>query len=210
MPGRSCRRAMNAGTESRSASLRCFIALPLSPSAAADVDRLLAPLRRRWPTARWVPAADLHLTIAFLGAVPSERRPAIEAALARVARTVDAFEIGLDGAGSFGGRGRPRVAWLGIGAGRHAVIDLSAAVARALDLEPSGEARPHLTVARGVEPELAAALRDRVGGELTWRAEAVVLYRSHLGPPRSRYEALGRWPLGADLEDRLAAGRDPG
>ncbi len=72
-----------------------------------------------------------------MGATPVDRLPAVEAALGEVARSVGAFEIALLGAGAFGGRGRPRVAWLGIGEGRAAVRDLADSHRqRALAMEP--------------------------------------------------------------------------
>lgn len=173
--------------------------MPLSAAAAREVGERLEPLRGAWPDARWVPAGDLHLTVAFLGQTPVEKLASIGAALAAVAGRTRAFEVGLTGAGSFGGRRRPRVAWLGLGQGRSAVSDLCIEVGDALALEPVDDARPHLTVARRAPAELPAALADRFRDGLpVWLGAELVLYRSHLGPPRSRYEAIGRWPLAAD------------
>jgi 2'-5' RNA ligase len=147
-----------------------------------------------------VPSEDLHVTVVFLGQTPVEELPSIGAALAAVAVRTRAFEVGLSGAGSFGGHRRPRVAWLGLGQGRSAVGDLCVEVGDALALERVDDARPHLTVTRRAPPELPAALADRFRDGLpVWLCTELVLYRSHLGPPRSRYEAIGRWPLGRDL-----------
>lgn len=176
---------------------RCFVALPLPKTVALEIERRCATVRGAWPEARWVPPGDLHLTLAFMGATPVDRVSAVDAALGEVARSVTPFDIALLGAGAFGGRGRPRVAWLGIGEGRTAVRDLAAAVGSALAMEPKAASRPHLTVARRAPIALAAALGERFAdGRLAWTADQVVLYRSHLGPPRSRYEALARWTFG--------------
>ena len=124
------------------------MALPVPTAVAQEIERRLAALHGAWPDARWVPPGDLHLTLAFMGATPVDRVPAVEAALGEVARSVTPFEIALLGAGAFGGRGRPRVAWLGIGEGRTAVRDLATAIGSALAMEPGAASRPHLTVAR--------------------------------------------------------------
>jgi 2'-5' RNA ligase len=77
------------------------------------------------------------------------------------------------------------------------MISLIVACRAALDLEPEGtEPQPHLTVARRAPADLADVLGARFAdGRPAWRAEELVLFRSHLGPPRSRYEVLGRWPF---------------
>lgn len=177
---------------------RCFVALPVPTETALRIERNLAPLRDAWPDARWSPAADLHLTLAFLGAVPVEDLPRLEAALAGVAATTTPFTIGLRGAGAFGGQGRPRVAWLGIGDGARAVKELAARIPVALGAQREEKARPHLTMARRAPVELAAELRHVFADTPPiWRAEGFVLFRSHLGPPRSRYEVLASWRFGA-------------
>ncbi len=176
---------------------RCFVALPVPTDVAAEVDERQASLHDAWPDARWVPPGDLHLTLAFIGALVVDRLPAVGAALGEVAASTAPFEIALHGASAFGGRGRARVAWLGIGEGRAAVRDLAAAIGSALAMEPGAASRPHLTLARRAPVELVAALSERFAdGRPTWTVDELVLYRSHLGPPRSRYEVLARWPFG--------------
>ncbi|HVQ23334.1 MAG TPA: RNA 2',3'-cyclic phosphodiesterase [Candidatus Saccharimonadia bacterium] len=176
---------------------RCFVALPVPTTVAQDIERRLAGLHGAWPDARWVPTGDLHVTLAFLGATPVDRLPAVEGALGEVARSVRAFEIGLLGAGAFGGRRRPRVAWLGIGQGETAVRDLVTALGIALAMVPRTASRPHLTLARGAHAGLTSALSERFAdGRPAWAVDELVLYRSHLGPPRARYEVLVRWTFG--------------
>jgi 2'-5' RNA ligase len=176
------------------------VALPVPTAVAHEIEGRCGTLPSAWPDARWVPGGDLHLTLAFLGAIPIDRLAAVEVALGDVASSVAPFEIAPIGAGAFGGRGRPRVAWLGIGEGRAAVADLAAAIGSALAMESGAASRPHLTMARRAPAELAAALSERFAdGRPAWMVEELVLYRSHLGPPRSRYEVLGRWRFGGSL-----------
>jgi RNA 2',3'-cyclic 3'-phosphodiesterase len=176
---------------------RCFVALPVPTAVAKEIERRRTTLPGAWPDARWVPTGDLYLTLAFMGATPFDRLSAVEAALAEVARSVTPFEIALVGAGAFGGRGRPRVVWVGIGEGRTAVRDLATAIGNALAIEPGVVSRPHLTLARRAPAELAAALGERFAdGRPAWTTDELVLYRSHLEPTRSRYEVLARSPFG--------------
>jgi hypothetical protein len=56
-------------------------------------------------------------------------------------------------------------------------------------------------------PGLPALIDAAIGGSpLTWRADALVLYRSHLGAPAVRHETLARLPLGPDLPSGHAGG----
>jgi RNA 2',3'-cyclic 3'-phosphodiesterase len=110
-------------------------------------------------------------------------------------RPLAGFELGLGGLGTFK-RGRlVRVAWLQVSTGLEAARELAAQV----EVECAGagltaEARPfqpHLTLARA---------RARDGASLPpfpepptlrpWRADELVLYRSHLGRAGSVYELL--------------------
>jgi 2'-5' RNA ligase len=159
---------------------------------------------------RWLRDDQLHLTLAFVGAMPPDQLPTLVAALADLAAASAPFEFRLGRAGRFGGRGRQEVAWIGLADGHAACVDLAdraIAACRAvgvLEAPAAGRrdpvARPHLTVARRATPGLPAAIEDALGTRpLGWRADELVLYRSHLGPPRVRYEALARLPLGHDL-----------
>lgn len=159
---------------------------------------------------RWLSDDQLHLTLAFVGAMPPDQLPSLRAALADLAAASLPFEIRLGRVGRFGGRGGQAVAWIGLADGDAACVDLADRVVAAcrvvgvLEAPAAGRrdpvARPHLTIARRATPGLPAAIEGALGGrQLGWSANELVLYRSHLGPPRVRYEALVRLPLGRDL-----------
>lgn len=189
---------------------RLFVAL-VPPDAvrrriAAQAAALKAAAGRAADAVRWVPAANLHLTLQFLGAVPGERVAAVEAAV-REAAAGAAAPIALDvgGPGGFPNARRPRVLWLGlsgdVGPLGAAVADLGRRLG-ALGFPP--EARPfspHLTVGRARDPRgapgLGGALAGLAGGAtVPWRVTDLVLFESHLSPAGPRYEALLRAPLG--------------
>jgi 2'-5' RNA ligase len=145
------------------------------------------------PQLRWTPAANLHLTIRFIGSVDRALVEAIGDRLA--ARPLDAIDLELGSLGTFGRGRQVRVVWQGLRAGAEAVTALAAQV----DAECGaaglvGEKRPfqpHLTLARA---------RARDGAELPslpepprlspWRAGELVLFASRLSRTGAVYEPL--------------------
>lgn len=174
-------------------TVRAFFGLPLPEAQRRALEPFLARCAGVAPAFRWEPADKLHLTVRFLGHL---NLPVAEGiAQAVEAERPAAFEVALDGLGTFK-RGRlSRVVWLGLSQGVEPARQLAALVedrCRRAGLEPETRAfSAHLTLARA---------RDRDGARLpelgappvlaAWRAAALVLYRSHLGRGGSVYEAL--------------------
>jgi len=184
---------------------RTFVAIPLPAGVATTLEARLAPHRAAHAQARWSDLADAHLTLVFLGATPATVVPAVVDAVTRAAAGHVPFRVALHGAGSFGGRGRPLVAWLGIGAGAAELTALAADIrARLMTLSGlaylagAGEMRPHLTVARRAPASLAPLLRSAFADEgPAWTIDGLVVMRSHLGRDGARHEPLANVPLAA-------------
>ena len=174
-------------------SVRAFFGLPVPEAQRSTLDAYLAECAGRAPQSRWTPAANLHLTIRFLGH--------LELALAeRIAdRLVDAdlgaFQLKLGDVGAFK-RGRlARVVWLGLAEGSSESVQLAAAVeSECVRAGLAAETRPfspHLTLARSKArdgsplPELPAAPRIDA-----WRATELILYQSRLGRAGAVYQPL--------------------
>jgi 2'-5' RNA ligase len=187
---------------------RLFVALDPPEPVRRRIAQLQAELRRVAGRAagdvRWVEPAHVHLTLQFLGAVPAERVPTIEAALRDAAAAAAPLGLEVKGAGGFPSARSARIVWLGV-SGDVALGALVAEVGRRLSpLGFAPEARPfaaHLTVGRsrdrGGVPGLAGALAAASGSDGTpWRATEVVLFESHLSPAGARYEAVARFALG--------------
>jgi 2'-5' RNA ligase len=176
-----------------SSQVRAFFGLPLPEEHRGVLGRYLAQCESIAPDFRWVPAANLHLTVRFVGSVD---RDLVEGIVDRLAdSTFAAFELALGDLGTFK-RGRlVRVSWLGLTSGVEAAQGLATRVeAACLAAGLEGEKRPfqpHLTLARArarigaALPELPAAPKLR-----PWRADELVLYQSHLSPKGSVYEPL--------------------
>jgi len=177
--------------------VRLFAAIELPDAARAAIEAATQQLRPTLPGFRWVPAENLHLTLVFLGWVdPGEVDP-IRAELETAAAIAAPFRARLGAAGRFPDRGKARVVWFGFTSGADELDDLAGTVRRAVAHRVAGDRpfRPHITIARTREPaRIPAGALDvaplGVGVEVA--VDAVALFRSHLGAPHPRYEAIAR------------------
>lgn len=186
-------------------SWRLFVAVHPPPraldevAAAVDAVRASAP-----PGLRWTRPDQWHLTVAFLGPVPLDTVPKVQAELAHVAGRHGPASLRIAGAGRFG----DRVLWVGICDGESAggvtsLRNLAGATARRVSrtgLQVEDRFKAHLTLARARERAdlrpLVEALRDLAG--TPWMATELCLVRSRLGagPDRgSAYSTIMAWPL---------------
>jgi RNA 2',3'-cyclic 3'-phosphodiesterase len=188
---------------------RLFVAVPVSPEAR-EACRLLIEEVRAGPggnAARWIRTENLHLTVSFLGDTSLSMLATIAEAMRAAVSTRPPFPITLTGAGVFPVGHRPRALWLGID---HGAAELTA-LARALDAPLAGigwppegrPLRPHLTVARiDAAPAssgtavASALIRAVTTWRMTFPADRIVLYRSHLGGGPPRYEPIAEAVLG--------------
>lgn len=184
--------------------MRMFTAIHLPDEVRAAWQEAQAELRARVSDARWTPVAQAHLTVHFLGEQPEERLEAIVAALRKSCAEAGPFELTLGQPGAFPRASRPRVVWLGLGGNRPALEALErggraglASAGVALEDRPYA---PHLTLAR--EPADARAASDWIAcpaiDHLSWRVEALTLYKSTLRSQGALHEAIERFQLGGD------------
>lgn len=175
------------------ARVRAFFGLPVPESQRAELAEFVAASAKAALEFRWTPAANLHLTVRFIGHVERELVEGIADRLALI--SLPAFDLDLGDLGTFR-RGRlVRVVWLGLRSGAEPAKALAAAVdAECVQAGLEGEARPyqaHLTLARA-RPRQGATLPPLA--ELPplspWRATELVLYSSRLGRTGSVYEPL--------------------
>jgi 2'-5' RNA ligase len=178
---------------SQALKARAFFGLPLPEAHRAAVAQYLAACAAASQEFRWTPAANLHLTVRFIGTV---ERSIVDRIADRLGELPLArFELELGDVGTFK-RGRiVRVVWLEVRRGGEAVAKLAAQVeAECVQAGLEPEARPfqpHLTLARARPREGAALPPIPAPPELPrWTADELVLYRSHLGRAGSVYEAF--------------------
>ncbi len=140
---------------------------------------------------RLVAAENIHITLAFLGGIPSERVADIMDMAGGIRS--EPFCLNLDTIGYWS---RPRVLWLGARETpeplRHLVDSLHAGLEQ-LHLAADRKARfvAHLTLLRHAR----RAPRDRMVDTLSWPVDGFRLVQSHTLPTGAQYDCLHQWPL---------------
>jgi 2'-5' RNA ligase len=178
--------------------VRLFAAVELPDSARAAIEAATQPLRTTLPGLRWVPGENLHLTLVFLGWADPDQVDPIRDELEGAAAVVAPFRARLGLAGRFPDRGKARIVWLGFTSGAEELESLAGDVRRAV-AHRVAEDRPfraHVTVARAKQPvRIPVGALDVAPLDVEVAVQAVTLFRSHLGAPDPRYEAIARLGL---------------
>jgi 2'-5' RNA ligase len=194
--------------DKRSRDLRLFVACELPQTARDALAQVQDDLKAKGAAPlRWVRPEGIHLTLKFLGGVPPSRLQPIEHALAAAIDAPFALRLRLGAVGSFGGRQRLRVVWVGLEGDVEELAQLADSVERALD--PLGFPRekrpfsPHLTLAR-VPDHATADQRLRLASLVdsyrppalpSIETTAVSLMQSFLEPTGARYQRLAEFPI---------------
>ena len=181
--------------------VRAFVAVRMSEQVEDSVAKTIDELRRPDDGVRWVPRANLHITLKFLGAaVDSHRLQQLTAGLRQLATKTAPFEVAAAGIGAFPNLEHPRAIWVGLQSVESGALAALAARLETVAAEYGFEREKrrwsgHLTIGRvRVEPikdetrNALNALRDR-NFDVS-KIESITLYRSHLGPNAASYEAL--------------------
>jgi 2'-5' RNA ligase len=181
--------------------LRLFVAVDIPEDVRGLVDRSVEPLRERFPKGRWVPTANQHVTLKFLGSTWPRLVEPVTRTVGEVAAAHDPFETRVAELGAFPSARRARVLWVGLEDPASRLARIAAALDEALARDFAPEKRaftPHLTVARFDPPVQLGEGVDGLGLESRpFRIEWLVLYRSHLRRPAPAYEPLASFSLGS-------------
>ncbi|HEU0010634.1 MAG TPA: RNA 2',3'-cyclic phosphodiesterase [Verrucomicrobiae bacterium] len=188
--------------------LRLFVAI----AVPEEIKARLAALQREWrerlgrSSISWTRPENLHLTLRFLGDVPSNRLEDLTAALAAAAAPQVPLKLTVADLGCFPNSRRPRILWAGIRDEAGGLRELARRIVVATDSYSSQPAEErfagHLTLAR--VRRIVGNISSTIGGFTgetaaravgSWRAETVELVQSELHPAGSRYTTLARLPL---------------
>ena len=137
----------------------------------------------------------LHVTLAFLGSVASERVDELRTALRATAGTIAAFSVRLDAIGAFPDERRAQVVWAGSHRNEPEFVGLAERVREVARGFATLDEKPpvlHVTLARLREPGPLPKVQLQ---PRTVRVDAVVLYESLPGEKTTRYEVVERFPL---------------
>lgn len=183
---------------------RIFLALNFSVAItrriAEEIERRKQPLADAGFRVAWVPAANLHLTLKFLGSIREEAIEAIIGSLHRLAPRhqpiIDGRGVGL---GAFPSLERPTVLWMGVESSSLLALqrDVEGAMVELGFDKEERPYHPHVTVGRVKEAP----------GDLTalWKSDAefggsslpeIIVYESKTRSAGAEYIARARVPLG--------------
>lgn len=184
-------------------TLRAFIAIELPKPLQEGIVKFTAPLRQALgdDLIRWIPTHNLHLTLKFLGNIPSPHVDFIIQLLDQVSDSHPPFILRLADSGSFPNIKQPRILWVGIHASP-ALFSLQKRLeAGAARLGYPPESRPfspHLTIGRvrsSMDPAnrgkiQSAFHRIQLGDIGAGSVESIHLYQSELKSDGSIYTKL--------------------
>lgn len=188
--------------------MRVFVAFDLAISVVEKlvlVQQEINPqIESAGATARWTDAANIHMTLKFIGDVDPSLVIRIRDKLREIVTMHALFDYEAVGVGCFPEPKRPRIIWAGAGAGVERVEALQSDIEERLaSLGIAKEKRafhPHVTLGRlktfkervDIEPTLTE-LSDTVFGNS--QVKDLILFESRLTPKGATYHVVERFPL---------------
>lgn len=188
----------------RTETVRVFVAVGISVEAREQLIGAVERIRQDIPQGiQWANPDGMHLTLKFLGNIPSANVSPLLECVGELASANRGFGLKLTGLGMFPNRRKPRVLWAGVGGDLDALSSLQQAAEdaiNALGYPPEQRPfRPHITLGRprrsASDPQLA-----RIGAVVSgltppppvhWQVDCVDVMRSELHPSGARYTVLG-------------------
>jgi 2'-5' RNA ligase len=189
--------------------IRSFIAIELPEEAKEGLARLRNGLERdEHKFVKWVNPGGIHLTLKFLGNIPSKRVAEVTEAIEEATQGISPFHLEISGLGAFPSLRQARVFWVGIGGEVDKLSRLQQNIDSALTVlgfvKEERSFVPHLTLARirqGASPLERRSFGELVGSTIFEdkyhvEVEAVSLMRSQLTPAGAIYTCLSAVGLG--------------
>ena len=187
-------------------STRTFIAVDITADIRTLARQAIDLMSGAGAKVRWVDPKSMHVTLKFLGDVPTTELPEVCKATAAAAAAVEPFDFRVCGCGAFPSLDKPRTIWLGVDEGADELERLHDALDEALSTlgfrREQRKFRPHLTLGRVLNSplglkELARLLaeqEDMVAGSVG--VDELVVYSSELDFDGPTYEPMATLPLG--------------
>jgi len=186
--------------------IRSFLAFELPEKIKEIIVRISEDLRRSGLDIRYVKPDNIHLTVVFMGSISRDYAGPIGKEVETVCKRYGSFEISLKGCGIFGGRGNPRVLWIGLDGDIQGMADLRDSLQHKLApfgiKEETRGFKPHLTLARfrknfrPSEKFDEFLIKHHSLSSPICRVSELVMFRSDLNPGGAIYTKLNAWPLG--------------
>jgi len=186
-------------------TVRCFVAVELPDNVKKVLSKTIITLRDSCKApVKWVDGDAIHLTLKFLGNVPTSRIEDIRQTMAAACKGSGPLRLRLAALGAFPSTRNPRVVWIGLEGDHETLGRLAQSIDVAMvKLGFPAESRPfapHLTLGR-VRQEATTTQRESLSAALRHAAQVipepfdvskVSLMKSLLSPEGARYTCLGR------------------
>lgn len=193
--------------------LRLFVAITIPDAVRAEIIRVQRQLQPLAPqgAVRWTRPEQFHLTLRFLGDVPSDRVPALQESVRMVCAGAPELHLRAQGIGFFPHARSPRVIWVGINDGENQLTQLQKKIegaVRSFTKEQGNERfTGHVTLGRFKQfkrleirrlMSCVETMKDQLFGE--WTARKIEIIRSELSPTGAHYISLAGLRLGRRIE----------
>jgi 2'-5' RNA ligase len=189
--------------------MRVFVAVELAAASRQAVGTFISSLRGHAAfsstSIKWVAPSNLHITLRFIGEVPTTELGQVGAVVESPFRQ-PAFHATLETCGLFPPRGAPRVLWLGAREGAAQLCALHDEATRRLEAcgvaAPMRPFHPHATIGRmkragRADAGLIRTVLDTIPVDVPrWLVGRVVLYESRLSAAGASYHLLTSGALG--------------
>jgi RNA 2',3'-cyclic 3'-phosphodiesterase len=185
--------------------VRAFIAIELPESVKSFLVKISAELKLCGGPGKWARPEGIHLTLKFLGSVPSDLLPRIQEAALPLFKDQKPTHLNVSGLGAFPGLKRPRVVWAGL----EDPAGVLSPLVNSLEtlMEPLGFPKenrpfnPHLTLGRFKSNERSSELIETIRQKMdivgpSFIADHAVLFESVLKPSGAEYFQLFRFDYG--------------
>ena len=166
-----------------------FLAVPLPGHIKELLTQWRDLLEPRLPFKSWVHPQDLHITLFFLGNASFSQINSVKQEVSEAVKQHSAFQLELNGIGTFGQKESPRIFWGGVNKSEQLVNlqkDISKACERSGFKIESRPYNPHITMARKWTSEQPFSIGNAEKIVFpkeefsAFTVDKVVLYQTHL------------------------------
>lgn len=208
LPARQATNCTCMAPESPSGFLRLFIAIAVPSAMRDEIGRAQGRLKRTTPpgVVRWTRPDQFHVTVKFLGDVPTGQVGKIRETIAPICTESTALQLSTHGIGFFPNERKPRVIWVGVSDTAGQLSELHRQIDESLrwlaPAERPGNFSGHITLGRfkpghqRSAPKVigsAAHFRDYEFGE--WQARELEVVRSDLTSTGADHCSIARLAL---------------
>lgn len=183
--------------------MRLFIGIDLPPHVKRSLFNSQLGLMKLGLKGSWKPPGLFHLTLEFLGELPSEAVPILAQIMKKVTIDRKSFMLRIDGLGAFPSFDKPHTLWAGVSGNLKKLNEMWSDMHA--ELEKNGftlqqpSYRPHVTLLshpKALPPGLLSFMPGKTGN---FAVSEITLFESKVEKGRCAYPRLYSVGLGKDL-----------